>query len=341
MRCDFHSHSFERRKPSNSFILYYSQIIAAISDIIMSSSEYKLPSNLLDKDLTDTSREVIVLNEGIMGNRAIVISHLLSNDECDAVMQFMNQYDPAKEVSDSVTTEKMVPANSKSEYRNCLRMCATGEEISTELFNRIDLILKQLGEDKKLCSTSNENEFLQDGLGMKGEWRFSSVNSFFRLCKYNPGGHFAPHYDSDFIIDPLGHRSLKTLMIYLNDDYGGGETQFCSEHALYFDKEKRLYCAPEETVHTSWKPRKGDCILFDHRLLHEGAMVTSGEKYIMRSEAMYQLSNEDKEENNEEKQAIRLWYEGCALEAQGDINEAIKRYRRAYKLYPELESRFI
>jgi len=288
------------------------------------------------------ARDIHILNDEYMGNRAIVISHLLSDDECDAVMQFINSHETpsgsATKSSDDPST--MIPANSRKEYRNCLRMCATSELIAAELLARITPILASLGEEIIQCTEANSKNFLQDGLGMLGQWNLDSINTYFRLCKYHFGGHFAPHFDSDFIVDPMDHRSLKTLMIYLNGDYDGGETQFCNDHALFFDCTKNLYCAPDEMVHTRWKPSKGDCILFDHRLLHEGSMVSSGEKYIMRSEVMYKKQQSDGSVASIQEQAIRLWYEGCDLEAKGDIDEAIKRYRRAYKLYPELENQF-
>ena len=38
----------------------------------------------------------------------------------------------------------------------------------------------------------------------------------FRICRYYPGGHFNPHYDGFFELSP-NDRSMKTIMVYLND----------------------------------------------------------------------------------------------------------------------------
>lgn len=93
------------------------------------------------------------------------------------------------------------------------------------------------------------------------------ANERFRCYKYDPGQRFAPHYDGAFIRDAR-ERSLLTLIVYLNDGYGGGETAF-----------------HDFGVHV--RPRRGMALLFQHLLLHEGCVVTRGIKYAMRSDVMY------------------------------------------------------
>lgn len=301
-----------------------------------------LPSNLFCFDQATVDRSVHILNSELLGHRAIVIGNLFDDEECDKLVQFIDGRDPTIATDNAEGLNLMVPANSKREYRNCLRLCARNQEVADEIHRRVLPILSCLGEQDKLCSPANAAEFLQGGLGMKGMWRVDSVNPFFRLCKYHEEGHFGPHSDADYIVDPFTHRSLKTLMIYLNDSYDGGETHFCHSHDMHFDEAHRIYCAPAESIHTSWKPRKGDCILFDHPLLHEGARVRNGEKYIMRSEVMYRKDAvaPENEDSIQEEKAIRLWYEGCSLEEQGQVDAAIRLYRQAYKLLPALESHF-
>ncbi len=57
-------------------------------------------------------------------------------------------------------------------------------------------------------------------------------------------------------------------MIYLNGGARGGETRF--ENA-------------------SVTPEAGLALIFDHYLLHEGAPVLEGQKYVLRSDVMYGL----------------------------------------------------
>ena len=93
------------------------------------------------------------------------------------------------------------------------------------------------------------------------------ANERFRCYRYEPGQKFAAHYDGAFARDDH-ERSLLTLIVYLNDDFGGGTTEF-----LDFE------------VHAH--PRTGRALLVQHFLLHEGCTVTSGTKYVLRSDVMY------------------------------------------------------
>ena len=68
-------------------------------------------------------------------------------------------------------------------------------------------------------------------------------------------------------------RSLKTLLIYLNEDSVGGETVFFTEHGT-------------ELLRVI--PRTGTALCFSHELLHEGRVVLSGRKYVLRTDILYQ-----------------------------------------------------
>jgi len=98
-------------------------------------------------------------------------------------------------------------------------------------------------------------------------WRAVGANERLRFYRYGPGQRFAPHHDGAFVRD-AGEQSFITLMVYLNDGFEGGETRF-------LDLERTVV------------PRTGSALLFQHGLLHEGAAVTRGTKYVIRSDVMY------------------------------------------------------
>jgi len=102
---------------------------------------------------------------------------------------------------------------------------------------------------------------------LQNDWRVVGVNERFRAYRYSPGQRFAPHYDGCFKRSDA-EESLLTFMVYLNDDFEGGATRF-----LDFG--------------VSVVPRRGSSLLFQHRLLHEGAEVTRATKYVLRSDVMY------------------------------------------------------
>ncbi|MBK8543087.1 MAG: 2OG-Fe(II) oxygenase [Caulobacteraceae bacterium] len=96
-----------------------------------------------------------------------------------------------------------------------------------------------------------------------------------KLLNYKPGQTFARH--SDFLesglqenIDAFGQR-VATFLVYLNDDYDGGETEFTEANFKF-------------------KARKGDALMFlnvdangdpDPMSMHAGLPPTRGEKWVL------------------------------------------------------------
>jgi predicted 2-oxoglutarate/Fe(II)-dependent dioxygenase YbiX len=107
-----------------------------------------------------------------------------------------------------------------------------------------------------------------------GEWRAIGLNERFRFYRYDPGQRFAIHHDSSYRRSN-GEESLLTFMIYLNEDFEGGETCFYPpyDHA----KESSI----------SVVPITGMTLCFVHALPHEGTPVIQGRKYVLRSDVMY------------------------------------------------------
>lgn len=88
-----------------------------------------------------------------------------------------------------------------------------------------------------------------------------------RIYRYEVGQHFGLHQDQSYI----GEKdtiSLLTLMVYLNEGFSGGETDFPEQ---------------EKTI----VPATGTALLFQHKLLHAGRPVTEGVKYVLRSDVLY------------------------------------------------------
>ncbi len=93
------------------------------------------------------------------------------------------------------------------------------------------------------------------------------LNELFRFYKYTTGNRFKRHRDNSFIRDD-SEASYYTFMVYLNDGYEQGETRF---------KDVII------------KGERGMALIFLHSLEHEGAEVSNGVKYVLRSDIMYRL----------------------------------------------------
>lgn len=87
------------------------------------------------------------------------------------------------------------------------------------------------------------------------------------IARYLPGDFFALHTDAPYVAS-ASRRSGYSVLLYLNDDFIGGETFFP-------DLMRKV------------RPRAGAALFFDHSHRHRGCEVASGEKYVMHLFAMY------------------------------------------------------
>jgi len=99
-----------------------------------------------------------------------------------------------------------------------------------------------------------------------GEWRLHGLNERFRFYRYGRGEYFKWHKDGYFEKTP-DEVSMLTFLIYLNASFEGGDTQF-----------------RWETV----RPREGMLLVFPHNQSHQGAEISAGTKYVLRSDVMYE-----------------------------------------------------
>lgn len=92
-----------------------------------------------------------------------------------------------------------------------------------------------------------------------------------QILRYAPGGHYALHADSQRYLKDrrVWQKTIDrdvSLLLYLNDDFTGGELSFYAFNYLY-------------------KPRMGDLLFFpsDHRYAHQAHEVKSGRRYVIVS----------------------------------------------------------
>lgn len=102
-----------------------------------------------------------------------------------------------------------------------------------------------------------------------GDCQLHGLNERFRFYRYHSGQFFKWHKDGSF------HRnehefSLLTLLVYLNDDFLGGETAFRFEQI---------------------KPSTGTALVFPHLLMHQGNPIVEGIKYVLRTDVMYRVAD--------------------------------------------------
>ena len=97
-------------------------------------------------------------------------------------------------------------------------------------------------------------------------WIAVGLNERFRIYRYEPGQYFRWHLDGAFQRSPI-ERSEFTVLVYLNDDFEGGTTDFHDGPSVV--------------------PVAGTALIFAHAQLHQGAPPTRGRKYVLRTDIMY------------------------------------------------------
>lgn len=126
------------------------------------------------------------------------------------------------------------------------------------------------------------------------------INARWRLYRYDPGNVYRRHVDGAWPgsglvdgrlqYDAYGDRwSRLTFVLYLNEGFGGGATTF------YYPGD-----TPGRLEEQAVEPRTGMVLCFPHgetadsglpfAPVHEGALVHSGRKYILRTDVLYRLS---------------------------------------------------
>ncbi|MEM6298064.1 MAG: 2OG-Fe(II) oxygenase [Bacteroidota bacterium] len=91
------------------------------------------------------------------------------------------------------------------------------------------------------------------------------LNERFRFYRYEEGQRFKRHIDGRFRkSETLASRI--TFMVYLNEDYEGGQTRFADLEIT---------------------PKTGQALCFIHEQKHESVPLRSGVKYVLRSDVLY------------------------------------------------------
>jgi len=112
-------------------------------------------------------------------------------------------------------------------------------------------------------------------------WTPVGLNERMRILRYSAGQFFAPHFDGSFVRRGNdaggkargGETSFITCQLYLSEDMEGGATRFSDP------------VRPSQFVDVV--PKVGRVLLFQHDLFHEGAPLSSGTKYCLRTDLMF------------------------------------------------------
>ncbi|MBL8812798.1 MAG: 2OG-Fe(II) oxygenase [Planctomycetaceae bacterium] len=177
------------------------------------------------------------------------VSNVFAPEECRSLI---SRAEDSGFVAASVRTSQ--GRQMMTQLRNNDRIELNDPELSAELWNRIAPFLPIL-----------------DGHYPTG------VDDQLRFYRYTASQQFKRHKDG-VVTNDRGETSRLSYLVYLNDDCEGGETAF---------REFRNSNGTPEKVEYIVSPSTGTALLFRHERWHEGCPVTSGIKYVLRTDVFY------------------------------------------------------
>jgi hypothetical protein len=179
-----------------------------------------------------------------------IVDNLLNSDECNRIIE---------------ASEKLgygFIKDQEPEKRGNLRLQIEDSNLAGIIYQRL-------------------HNYLPKTVELYGEVRcIKRLNERFRLSKYYEGTQFENHCDNCLWVSE-NEQSFYTVNIYLNDNFIGGRTRF-------FEKGGK-----GQQVLLEVKPRKGRVLSFrqppTQRYWHDGEIVSSGIKYLLRTDVIYSL----------------------------------------------------
>ena len=114
--------------------------------------------------------------------------------------------------------------------------------------------------------------------------KLKCLNTSCRIEKYKTKQHLKIHRDGCVLVSGTKDTfTVYAVLIYLNDDFEGGNTRFCID----IDPNPKDGKYPYSFLDA--KGNIGDALVFRHEILHKGGTVEQGTKYILRLDAAYQM----------------------------------------------------
>lgn len=128
-------------------------------------------------------------------------------------------------------------------------------------------------------------------------------------------------------------------MVYLNDDFSGGDTVFYDT----FGQRNKYDTVEDEmkkgfTERFRYTPKQGSVLVFNHNMIHEGAQLLIGTKYVIRSDIVFKRTSRPETYNYQWQQhpdfleAVHYFRKAIQYELDGDLKKASIYYQKELAL---------
>ena len=244
-------------------------------------------NNAISQSHSKSQQEVVTTTKHVVPflNGAFCLENVFSRDECSRLIQAASilGYRPDH------------PSNLSSPTGIDSCEWLVDDSIHDLLYDRVrEYLPLSMGETSSSSSSSSSGSGNGNNGGSKKSNALCGINKRWRFFRYGKNCVYRPHIDGSwpagslsedgkaYELDKSGStRSYLTFLIYLNDDFEGGETKF------YYPEEEGI----KALVVRGIVPQRGSVLVFPQgntaSLLHEGSAVTKGTKYVVRTDVLY------------------------------------------------------
>ena len=187
------------------------------------------------------------MNKITIAPNIYIVEDFFTKEECEKYIEFSEQNGFTKA---TIQTSKGLVVNAN--IRNNSRFSYDNYDFSEKLFEKMKEYLPDTFFSRKICGLNNRVHFYKYDVGQKFDWHMD--------------GHYSPDaYTTSYF----------TFLVYLNDDFEGGNTSFDS------------VATDDGYISFTVEPKVGTALFFYHKNIHIGEEITKGVKYAMRSDVMY------------------------------------------------------
>ena len=263
------------------------------------------------------------------------IDNILTKRECTEII----------DASSACNFQDMGRKYDPNKDRNNSRLLVLDPDLAKYLWSQIEAVLLRVIRD---------NDITLCPLGfdvLRGNWEFCGLNEGIRMNKYSSKAneYFALHKDAQYC--PSGdRRSIFSLILYLNDSFRGGETNFYLPKNI---KQQAKAMTTDEEIEAEGGlqkgfdsvnivPRTGSAVVFSQNILHESTPLVMLEapeyKIILKTDVI--VRRRDKpfgfsvslEEKKDYFECLNYFRQAQQKELEGKINDASYLYELALSL---------
>ena len=247
----------------------------------------------------------------------LVVDELLSPAECDVMWRTASDTFGLTSLTHSyVTTE-----------RQSDRLCILDCELTQLIWQRLGPFRTQLE-----CPLFGSNAL--------------RLNECWRLSRYTaPSVGFKPHFDSPYV-PSASERSALSVVVYLAD-VGSTDFYFIPADSatadvvgLTTDEEIAVRGGLERYHKYTVQAKRGRCVIFPHDLLHAGAPVDAGTKWVLRTDVVFSVDDSDvspaMSAGDHHSVALEWFREAQNQELDGNVLQASRLYERTLSMRQHL-----